>query len=302
VGELTQLWQRYASSAPDRRQDLRRQLIEAYAPLARYVVDRMNLRPGPALGYEDLLSQAVVGVIDAIDRFDPARGVKFETYAYHRVRGAVMDMLRDMDWLPRSVRQRESELAAAYTRLEGELGRQPTDEELAQTLGLTIEGLDELARDVALQSMQSLDEALGGYAAQAWEAATLADVVPDGASPSPEDHVEGWAERDLIAKAIDTLPDSERTVISLYYHEGLTLKEIGRVLGVTESRACQIHGKALVRLRGHVRSVVAGEPEAAAQGARSAGGRLDGMPRRPAGVPQPRRPVTPSHQEVTHGS
>lgn len=306
MGELTQVWQRYTSSAPNRRQDLRRQLIEAYAPLARYVVERMNLRPGPALGYEDLLSQAVVGLIDAIDRFDPARGVKFETYAYHRIRGAVMDMLRDMDWVPRSVRQREAELAATYARLEEELGRQPTDEELAHALGLTIEGLDELARDVALQSMQSLDEVLGGYAAQAWEAATLADVVSDGSSPSPEAHVEGWAERDLIAKAIDTLPDSERTVISLYYHEGLTLKEIGRVLGVTESRACQIHGKALLRLRGQVQSIVAEAPEAPIlHRTRFASGRLGGLPRRPAGAAvsqSARAETTSSTQEVSHGS
>lgn len=250
MGNLQGLWEDYARG---RTPELRRTLIEAYAPLARYVVDRLNLRPGPALEYDDLLSQAVVGLIDAVDRFDPARGIKFETYAYHRIRGAVMDMLRELDWLPRSVRQRETEMAGAYERLENRLNRPPTDAELAAELGLTLEALDELAHEVGLQAMQSLDESVG---LEQWETGTVGDLVADGGTPSPQEAAERWAERDLLARAIELLPEAERTVVSLYYHEGLTLKEIGQVLGVTESRACQIHGKAMVRLRGAIQPML----------------------------------------------
>ncbi len=250
MGNVDQLWKEYSRNRSPR---LRRSLIETYAPLARYVVDRLNLRPGPALEHDDLLSQAVVGLIDAVDRFDPSRGIKFETYAYYRIRGAVMDMLRELDWLPRSVRQREGKLADAFAKLEDEFRRPPTDEEVAGELSLTVEQLDTLAHEVALQAMQSLDEAIS---MQNWEAGTLGDIVADDSASSPEAEVERQAERDLLARAIDALPESERTVISLYYYEGLTLKEVGRVLGVTESRACQIHGKAIIRLRAHVRSVL----------------------------------------------
>lgn len=258
-GALTVMWERYAVCDQPKRPALRRELIEAYAPLARYVVDRMNIKPGPALGHDDLLSQALVGLIDAVDRFDPGRGIKFETYAYHRIRGAVMDMLRDMDWLPRSVRQRESDVASAYSRLLGALGYPPSDEQLAEALGITVNALDDIAHDLAIQSMQSLDEAVSGKSrdTHGWDDASLGDSVADENALLPEDHVESQAERDLLAQAIQILPDSERTVIGLYYHEGLTLKEIGNVLGVTESRVCQIHGKALIRLRAQIAPLLA---------------------------------------------
>ncbi|HUU55666.1 MAG TPA: FliA/WhiG family RNA polymerase sigma factor [Armatimonadota bacterium] len=250
VGETEQLWRQYVEK---RSPEIRRTLIESYAPLARYVVDRLNLKPGPALEYDDLLSQAVVGLIDAVDRFDPTRGVKFETYAYYRIRGAVMDMLRELDWLPRSVRQREAQLSSAYARLEDRLRRPPTDEELARELGVTVDQLDRLAQDVALQSMQSLDEAVASYG---WEIGSLGDLVADQSAPSPEGEIERRGEREMVARAIEALPDAERTVVSLYYYEGLTLKEIGRVMGVTESRVCQIHGKAVLRLRARVQSLL----------------------------------------------
>jgi RNA polymerase sigma factor for flagellar operon FliA len=265
MGDLQLLWKSYAAARSDgadcpAARELRRQLIEAYVPLTRYVVDRMNLNPGSGLGYEDLLSQAVVGLIDAVDRFDPERGIKFETYAYHRIRGAVMDLLRELDWLPRSVRQRESEVASAYARLQTELGRPPSDQELAAALQLTLDELDRIAQQVALQSIQSLDQVISGARSQGWEEDTFCDCVADHHSITPEEQVEQWAERDLLVKAIEALPESERTVVSLYYHEGLTLKEIGEVLGVTESRVCQIHGKALLRLRAQLQPLVAGVP------------------------------------------
>jgi RNA polymerase sigma factor for flagellar operon FliA len=205
------------------------------------------------LDYDDLLGQAVVGLIDAVDRFDPARGIKFETYAYYRIRGTVMDMLRALDWLPRSVRQREGKMAEAFAKLEGQFGRPPSDEEVARELGLTVEQLNTLAHEVALQAVQSLDESC---ALQSSEGTTLGDVVADATASSPEAEAERQTEREMLASAVDALPGSERTVISLYYYDGLTLKEIGRVLGVTESRACQIHAKAIIRLRAHVQSLL----------------------------------------------
>ena len=250
MGETKRLWQQYIDG---RSPDVRRTLIESYAPLARYVVDRLNLMPGAALEYDDLLSQAVVGLIDAVYRFDPTRGIKFETYAYYRIRGAVMDMLRELDWLPRSIRQREAQLSRAYAALENRLTRPPTDTELARELGVTLDQLDTLAQEVALQTMQSLDEAVASHI---WETGTVGDLIADRSTPSPEDELERQAEREMVARAIDSLPDAERTVVSLYYYEGLTLKEIGSVMGVTESRACQVHGKAMLRLRARVQSLL----------------------------------------------
>jgi len=265
VGTLQDLWHRYSARPTPQ---LRRELIEAYAPLTKYVVDRMNLKPSSALGYEDLLGQAVVGLIDAVDKFDPKRGVKFETYAYHRIRGAVVDMLRELDWLPRSLRQREAEMAAVYAGLEKRQGRPPTDGEMAQALGLTVDQWDELAREVALQAVQSLDE---GFVTLEAGMATVSETVQDPAALSPEAEMERWAEREMVARAIEKLPENERTVISLYYYEGLTLREIGEVLGVTESRACQIHGKAVVRLRAQLRPALSLPPAA---GSRTAAAHL----------------------------
>lgn len=250
MGNVERLWLEYSQ---DRAPEVRRALIECYAPLARYVVDRLNLKPGPALEYEDLLSQAVIGLIAAIERFDPSRGIKFETYAYHRIRGAVIDMLRQLDWLPRAVRQKEARLAQAFARLEERLKRPPSDNEVARELGLSLEELDTLAHEVALQAVHSLDDAV---ALQHCEAVTIADLVADEDAPCPQAELERRTEQEMLAQAIAVLPGSERTVIGLYYYEGLTLKEIGRVLGVTESRACQIHGKAVIRLRAHIQSLL----------------------------------------------
>ena len=271
LGELQDIWQEYAG---DRSPELRRKLIEAYAPLARYVVERLNIRPGAALSYDDLLGQAAVGLIDAVDRFDPGRGIKFETYAYHRIRGSVMDMLREMDWVPRAIRQKGAQLSSAYAMLEGVLNRPPDDEELAGALGVSVGELEDLAHALALQAMQSLDEMVG---AGDYDAGTMLDLIPDGGKPSPEEQMERDAERELLAHAVDALPETERTVISLYYYEGLTLKEIGQVLGVTESRVCQIHGKAMLRLKADVESQLAC-PERVAD-------RVPGLAKRPQAIP-----------------
>jgi len=239
-----QQWQAYRTR-PD--QAMRERLVAEYAPLARYVVDRLGIY-SPTLGDEDLVSQAIVGLIEAIDRYDPGRGVKFETYAYYRIRGAVMDMVREMDLLPRSVREKQAELREVQERLLAELGRQPRDEELASVLGITVDELNALCQDLEAESVFSLDQATSD---EDGGSISLVDTVADEAA-GPEEVVVDQDQRRVLAEAIDGLPESDRQVISLYYYEGLTMKEIGQVLGVTESRVCQIHSKALVRLKAAV--------------------------------------------------
>lgn len=251
MADRAELWRRYQAH---KTEELRGQLIAEYAYLARYVVDRLNLKASAAVDHDDLLSQAVVGLIDAIDRYDCARGVKFETYAYARIRGTVVDMLRDMDWSPRSVRQKETELKNAYARVEAAVGRPATDDEVAQALGITRVQLDDLAQQVAPWATVSLEASLadGGDG----DDLTIADFIPDDNAVSPEAFVEHQELRRLLSEAIDGLPEQERMVLSLYYRDGLTLKEVGKVLGVTESRACQVHSKAVARVQGRMERVL----------------------------------------------
>lgn len=239
------LWARYGAR---RSEDVRSQLIAAYADLARYVVDRLKLKTSASVDYDDLLSQAVVGLIDAIDRYDLSRGVKFETYAYMRIRGAVVDMLREMDWSPRSVRQKEKELKQAYASVEAERGRPATDDEVAAALGITRTELDVLAQEVAPWATVSLEETISSGGGDD-DDLTIADLIKDETAVSPEAHVEQREMKRLLVEAISRLPEQERLVLSLYYVEGLTLKEVGKALSFTESRACQVHSKAVLHLQ-----------------------------------------------------
>ncbi|HEY3418757.1 MAG TPA: FliA/WhiG family RNA polymerase sigma factor [Armatimonadota bacterium] len=246
---MVELWTAYRE-APNL--NVRRQLIEQYAPLAKYVVDRLNLQPSGGISYDDLIGQAIVGLIEAIDRFDPSRGVKFNTFAYYRIRGAVMDMLRELDWMPRSLRAKGNGIVAVIARLESELGRTPTDEEVAAAMGISVQQFDELAQEVGGQALVSLDETTEQLNGD--NDIALGDTIADDRAVSPEGDLEKKDQREVLAEAIDELPENERLVVSLYYHDGLTLKEIGKVLGVTESRVCQLHSKAILRLRGMMKS------------------------------------------------
>jgi len=218
----------------------REQLVSEYAYLAKYAVDRLNLNPSGALSYEDLIGHAVVGLIDAIEKYDPDRGVKFESYALPRIRGEVIDVIRQLDWTPRSVRRRETQLREAYACLEMRLGRSPSDAEVAEHLGISVGELEKMLMDVGQSAVLSLDEVIasGGDVGEACN-----DEDNDPAS-----RAERAEQKRLLARAIDELPDRERTVVALYYYENLTQKEIAAVLEVTESRVCQIHTKAILRL------------------------------------------------------
>lgn len=240
--KMNGLWQRYKTNMDS---DARQQIILAYAYLAKYVVDRMNLRPSSVVSYDDLVSHAIMGLIDAVEKFDPGRDIKFETYASVRIRGAVLDALKSIDWKPRSVQSSAMELRKTYANLEARLGRAATDEEAAEEMGIDIDTLYDLLADIGQSSVLSLEELM----ACGDEYGGLAGFNPDPRD-SPEHAAFTEEKKRLLAAAITGLPEKEKLVISLYYKDGLTLKEIAAVLGVTESRACQLHSKAVVRLHG----------------------------------------------------
>ncbi|MDO8586206.1 MAG: FliA/WhiG family RNA polymerase sigma factor [Armatimonadota bacterium] len=244
MSEVNELWRKYKTQADD---DARQQLITRYAYLAKYVIDRMLVRPNSVMSYEDLLGHAVVGLIEAVERFDPARGVKFETYAIVRIRGAALDAIKSLDWTPRSVRSSEQELRRAFAELEARLGRPATDAEIAAELNMNEEDLSDALAHVGQSALLSLEDLM----VTTDDSANMSALA--GTSAPFEDPILA-AELDerkrFLAAAIDSLPEREKLVISLYYKEELTLKEIAAVLGVTESRACQLHSKAIVRLNG----------------------------------------------------
>lgn len=250
IDRVDELWSRH-KELPDRQ--TRDRLILHYSPLVKYVASRMLARLPDSVDHADLVSYGILGLIDAIEKFDMARGVKFETYAVPRIRGAILDELRSIDWVPRSVRAKARAADHAYSKLEHVLRRSPTDEELAAEMGISSSELDTLLRQTARAGVLQLDDVLfsGGGPGER----TLGDTIPDS-SEGPQSRVESAETRRLLARAISRLPDRERTVLTLYYYEGLNLSEIGEILGVTESRACQIHTKAVGQLRVRLRDVV----------------------------------------------
>jgi RNA polymerase sigma factor FliA len=228
----------------NRSPQLREEIIRDYAVLARRAVERLQITPWGAVSQDDLISHAVIGLIDAVDRYDPEFGVPFEGFAMPRIRGAILDALRQLDWVPRSVRVKEQNLRRAYGRLESLLGRPPRDEEVAEELGVDLEAFEELVTEVARGSVLSLDDLVAGMG----ESTTLADVTPGGDDQDPYRYQERGDAHQRLATAIEGLPEREKLVVSLYYYHELTLKEIGKILKVTEQRVSQIHTKAMLRL------------------------------------------------------
>jgi RNA polymerase sigma factor FliA len=249
--EIRRLWERYRGSGSAA---LRERLILHYAPVVKYVAGRVGVGLPNTIEHGDLVSYGMFGLIDAIERFDPDRGVKFETYAITRIRGAIIDELRAVDWVPRSVRTKARELAKAIQHLQGKLKRTPTDGELAEHLEVTVPELRDMLEQVQLTSMAALDEVLtsGG------DGLTLIDTIEDTSQIRPEENADELAVRGVLADAINGLSERERTIIALYYFEGLTLAQIGEILGVTESRICQIHTKAVLSLRSEMVERIAG--------------------------------------------
>jgi RNA polymerase sigma factor for flagellar operon FliA len=229
--------------------EARNQYMEKYAPLIRYVAERLASRLPAHIEKDDLVSSGILGLIDAVDKFDPNRKIQFKTYAEFRIKGAMLDELRSLDWVPRSIRKKSSRMEKAYQNLEMELGRPATDEEVAQSMGLDMEEFHHLLHEVRGISIVDL-EALRGSAVNRSD---LFDLLAD---ETAEDAlaVLGLSEvRTVITEAISGLPDKERLVVSLYYYDELTMKEIGEVLDYTESRISQLHTKALLRLKTRLR-------------------------------------------------
>lgn len=248
---LDELWRSYKSTG-DRR--LREQLILHYSPLVKYVAGRVSVGLPPNVEQADFVSSGVFGLIDAIEKFDIERAIKFETYAITRIRGAMIDELRALDWIPRSVRQKARAVERAYATLEAQLRRTPSEIEVAAEMGIAVEELHAVFSQLSLANVVALDELLhvGG---EGGDRLSLMDTLEDTAADNPVELAEGRELRRLLARAINTLPDREKTVVTLYYYEGLTLAEIGNVLGVTESRVSQIHTKSVLQLRAKLADV-----------------------------------------------
>src|SRR5579875_1594081 len=220
----------------------------AYSPLVKYVAGRMSSGLPGHVEESDLISYGLGGLISAIERFDLSREIKFETYAITRIRGAIIDELRNLDWVPRSVRARAREIERINTRLEARLQRAPTDEEMAAELGITIDEFQDTLLQISNSTIVALDE-LWNVQDATGDQVSLLDTLPDREAPDPQQLVDQSELRDRIADAIAVLPEREKLVVALYYYENLTLREIGEVLGVTESRVSQLHTKAVLRLR-----------------------------------------------------
>ncbi len=218
-----------------------------YTPLVRQVASRVSAGMPNTVEHSDLVSYGVFGLIDAIEKFEPSRAIKFETYAVARIKGAMIDELRAIDWVPRSVRTKARAVETAFARLEASLGRSPTDAELAREMKISEDELHDVFTQVSVSSIVPLDEPLGASSGRG-DSASLGDTIADS-DAGPVEVVEVEDSKQVLARAINLMGDRDKLVLTLYYYEGLTLAEIGHVLGVTESRVCQIHTKAVVQLR-----------------------------------------------------
>jgi RNA polymerase sigma factor FliA len=245
--EIRMLWRRFQTT---RDPMTRERLVLSYSPLVKYVVGRMMSNLPSHLESSDLTSYGLMGLLGAIDRFEPDRGVRFESYAMTRIKGAIIDELRTLDWAPRSLRLRARQIEKAALQLENRLQRAPTEEEIAAKLEVTVEDLRDDIAKVANSTILALDDAWGMSGAA--EGGTLGDTVKDDGADPATIHASSEA-RAAIADAIARLPEKEKVVIALYYYDSLTLKEIGEVLGVTESRVSQLRAKAVLALRGRLR-------------------------------------------------
>jgi RNA polymerase sigma factor for flagellar operon FliA len=243
---LRELWEGFKASGD---LQLRERLILHYSPLVKYVAGRVGVGLPPNIEQADLVSYGIFGLIDAIEKFDLERAIKFETYAISRIRGAIIDELRAIDWIPRSVRYKAREVEKAYAALEGQLHRTPTEAEVAGQMGIKLEDLHAIFSQVSFVNVVALDELLN-VGGEKGDKLSLVDTLEDTRAEDPVVAFESEETKYLLAKAINTLPEREKIVVTLYYYEGLTLAEIGQVLGVTESRICQMHTKAVLQLRG----------------------------------------------------
>jgi RNA polymerase sigma factor FliA len=249
--ELRELWRRYKGEGDS---GARERLVVAYSPMVKFVAGRLGAGLPSHVEDADLISYGLMGLIGAIERFEPERGIKFETFAMTRIRGAIIDELRSLDWVPRSVRARAREIEVAQQKLEHELQRAPTEAELAEKLGISEDELQSSLLEIANSSVYALDE-LWAISDSSGDQVSLLDTISDPSAADPQEALDTSEVKDRLAEAIASLPEREQLVVALYYYENLTLREIGEVLGVTESRVSQLHTKAVMRLKSHLQAV-----------------------------------------------
>jgi RNA polymerase sigma factor for flagellar operon FliA len=245
-----ELWSLYRKT---RDPKIRDHFVRQYAPLVKYVAGKVAIGMPHNVEFDDLVGYGVFGLFDAIAKFDPEKHVKFKTYAVTRIRGAIFDELRSIDWVPRSVRQKTRELEEAIRTLEAQLGRAATDEEIAAAMGVSVDDLQTLILKISGTSMLSLNDVW--YSGEEDDKISIGESIESPLSLNPDIIVEKDEIKRVIMTAIQELPDKEKKVLVLYYYEDLTLKEIGHVLGVTESRISQLHTKAIMRLRAKLTSI-----------------------------------------------
>ncbi len=250
-----ELWERYIQTHDEL---IRNYFIEKYAPLVKYVAGRVAMNVPNSVEYNDLVSYGILGLIDAIDKFDPYREIKFKTYAVTRIRGAIFDQLRAIDWLPRSVRQKSKEIERTIAELEGKLGRPPTDEEIAEAMDMPLEDFHALLLRVSGNNLVSMDESWYINDGSDNAPTSIEETLESSDAYNPDVVAEKQEIKKMIAKALMELPEREQQVLILYYYEGLTLKEIGTILNVTESRVSQLHTKAIHILRSRLSQIKEG--------------------------------------------
>jgi RNA polymerase sigma factor FliA len=244
--ELRELWRRYKA---DGDEQARERLVVAYSPLVRFIAGRMASGLPSHVEESDLISYGLLGLIGAIERFDPDRETKFETFAVARVKGAIIDELRSFDWVPRSVRARARDVEKAHAELEATKGRPPTEQEMAERLETTIEEFQSALLEIANSSVLALDDLWTFADPEGGSQISVLDTIRDPAAVDPHTEAHAFELKHRLADAIEGLPKRERLVIALYYYENLTLREIGEILSVTESRVSQLHTKAVLALR-----------------------------------------------------
>lgn len=225
----------------------RETIIRTYVPLVKFVAHRISARLPSHVELDDLIHSGILGLMDAIEKFEPARGIKFKTYAELRIKGAILDGLRDLDWVPRSLRRKKKDIENAYHLLEQQMGRAATDEEVAVHLGLTLEDLHKSLDDLKGVTIGSFVE--GG---EDGDGESLISFIPDPDADDPQMTFQNRELRNILKGAVDLLPKKERFVVQLYYFDELTMKEIGTLLNITESRVSQLHTKSMLRLRGRL--------------------------------------------------